>query len=158
MAIAMVRETKDLRIGACGSLLVNVWFTQATVDTLKQLGEEQERLLRQYEKITVLSVAMNIPKAPDADAAAYLKDTQKLDGLRSRGTIIAILPRGLGAVIARSFIAAVSLFSKDQYIVVKSLDEAAAAVRKLPGQDKELVQMDALSIDLSAFVELPRVT
>lgn len=157
MAINIVRDLPELRLGTSGPVLVNVWFTQATIPTLKLLGEAQARLLEQYEKITVLSVAMDIPKAPDPEAAKWLKESQQLDGARSRGTIIAILPRGLGAVIARSFIAAVSLFSKDQYVVVKTLEEAAAAVRKLPGQDQHVVAMDTLAADLAAFVELPRV-
>ncbi|MFT3707650.1 MAG: hypothetical protein QM817_08275 [Archangium sp.] len=155
MAIALVKETADLRLGTCGPLLVNVWFREATVPALDVLYAEQQTLIAQYGKVTFLSVAQNVPKAPGPDVAAWLKQKQ-LTGEQSRGTIIALTARGLSAVIARSFIAAVSLFSRDTYVVVKTLEEAAAAARKLPQQEAHLVNMASLAADLHAFVELPR--
>jgi hypothetical protein len=155
MPIVLLKESDDIRIGACGPLLVNVWFAQATVPALDLLLAEQHGLMAQYGKVTFLSVASNIPRAPGPEVSAWLKERQ-LTGDQSRGTIIALTARGLSAVIARSFIAAVSLFSRDSYVVVKSLEEAATAARQLPGQDPYVANMHSLANDLQAFVELPR--
>jgi hypothetical protein len=155
MAIALLEETAEVRLGACGPVLVNVWFAEATLPAMERIFAEQQALAAQYGKVTFLSVAQNVPKTPGPEVVAWLKEKQ-LGGGQSRGTIIALTARGLSAAIARSFIAAVSLFSRDTYVVVKTLEEAASAVRELPGQDAHVVSMASLASDLRAFVELPR--
>lgn len=48
-----------------------------------------------------------------------------------------------------------SQFTSEKYTVVKSLAEAAKAVRELEGQPKWVSELGSLEQDLEAFVALP---
>lgn len=155
MPIVVSKEVPELRLGVVGSVLVNVWYSQATIPSLRLLLDEQAALTAARGPMTVISIALSIPKAPSKEAAEWLKQNEANNPMQVRGTIIAIITRGLGAVFVRSFIAAISLFSKTSYIVVKDLESAAKAARELPGQSPEIVAMDSLAADLAAFAALP---
>ena len=70
-----------------------------------------------------------------------------------RGTVVVVLERGLSAIIARSFIAAASLISSSNMLVVKTLEEAAEKVRGLPGQPADVANDLQLAEKLEAFLK-----
>jgi hypothetical protein len=156
MVITLVKETPGVRVGTCGPLVICVWYEQATVASMKVVWDCQRQVVAQHGSCTMLAVAMNLPSRPAPDVAQWLRDTNAANDTSIRATVVAILARGLGAVIARSFIAALSLFSRQRYTVVKSLDEAVAAVKRLPDQDPSVVYFVDFAQRLSDFVERPR--
>ncbi len=154
MAIVTLKEFPEVRLGHAGSLYVSVWYSQATVRGMELLMEQQDLLLRTHPSITNLSVAIRIPSSPSKDVQEFLKKNPG-DLARSRGTVIAILAKGLGAILARSFIVGFSLVSRSSLIVVKTLEEAAAEVQKIAGQDASITNDTKLAADLMAYVALP---
>lgn len=73
-----------------------------------------------------------------------------------QGNIIVVRARGLGAIISRSFLAALSLVSSETIKVPATLEAAALEVKRLAGQHLETVNNATLAADLQAFAELPR--
>lgn len=155
MAITTLKELPEVRLGHVGSLYISVWYAEASVRGMELLMQQQDVLLRTHPTLTNLSVAISIPSSPSKDVQEFLKKNPG-DLARSRGTVIAILAKGLGAILARSFIAGFSLFSRSSLIVVKSLEEATDEVQKLAGQDPLIANDSKLAADLTAYVALPR--
>jgi hypothetical protein len=157
MAIRLVTETPAVRIGAVGPLLVSVWFEEANVEAMQLVMKHQRRLAAEHGgQATILGVAMTLPARPAPEATSWLRESGLVNDSSIRATVICILARGLGAVFARSFIAAISLFSRKRFFVVKNLADAAAAVRDVPGQDPRLASLEALGEELHEFVEQRR--
>jgi len=152
MSILELKSLPEVRIGSMGSVLVSVWFSEATLPGMKAMGDEQRKLIAKYKKISTISIAVRIPKAPGPEISDWLKQSEKEFKGTSRGTIVVLLERGLAAIIARSFIAAASLISSNAMTVVKSYDEAAERLRALPEQDAEIASDLQLAAKLEAFV------
>ena len=64
--------------------------------------------------------------------------------------------RGVQSIIARSFLAALSLITTEHFRVPRTLEEAADEVRSLPGQDAATKSATALGAAMEAFADLPR--
>ena len=155
MSVNLLEEFSEVRIGHVGPVLISVWFSQATLRGLGALSKQQLALIARYGKVTNLSVAVKIPKAPGPEAQEWLKRNDKnLEGT-SLGTVIVVLERGLGAILARSFIAAASLISANSMHVVKTLEEAVTKTKSLPGQPPEIVDDATLTAKLEVFVAAP---
>lgn len=152
MSIVELASLPEVRIGHVGPVLVSMWYSQATVGGLRAMGEEQRKLLARYPRISMVSVAVKVPRAPEHDVAEWLKESEKEFRGTSLGTVVVLLERGLAAIIARSFIAAVSLFSANSMVVVKTLEEAAERLRTLPGQDATIAGDLQLAAKLEAFI------
>jgi hypothetical protein len=155
MTIRMLKETSDLRLGTIGPVLVAVWFREATVASFEVLLAELQTLAKEHGKVTYVPIALSVPNMPTKEVNDWMKQKGDFGGA-VRGTVITILARGLSAVLARSVIATVSLFTKEKYTVVKSLAEAAQAARELEGQPKWVSELAGLEADLETFVALPR--
>ncbi|MFT3707649.1 MAG: hypothetical protein QM817_08270 [Archangium sp.] len=156
MVITLMKESSGVRIGKCGPVLICVWFEQATVAGMKLVMDCQRQLVEEFGSTTMLAVAMNLPTRPAPEVSQWLRETNHANDLTINATVVAILARGLGAVIARSFIAALSLFSRQRYTVVKTIEEAVGAVRQLPNQDPSIAAFDGFAQALSDFVETRR--
>jgi hypothetical protein len=155
VSIRILKETSDLRLGALGPVLVAVWFREATVASFEVLLAELQTLAKEHGQVTYVPVALSVPQMPSKEVNDWMKTKGDFGGA-VRGTVITILARGLSAVLARSVIAAASLFTKEKYTVVKSLAEAAEAVRKVEGQPKWVSALVSLEADFETFVALPR--
>lgn len=155
MTVTLLEEFSEVRIGHVGPLLISVWFSQASLRGLEALSKHQLALVGRYGKITNLSVAVKIPKAPGPEAQEWLKRNDKNLRGTSLGTVIVVLERGLGAILARSFIAAASLISANSMHVVKTLEEATAKTKSLPGQARDIVEDASLTATLEVFVAAP---
>lgn len=156
MSVTLLDEFPEVRIGHVGSVLISVWFSHATLRGLEAMSRHQLALFARYGKITNLSVAVKTPKAPGPEAQEWIKRNDKnLEGT-SVGTVIVVLERGLGAILARSFIAAASLVSANTIHVVKTLDEAVTKTRALPQQLQEVVDDATFTAKLEVFVAAPQ--
>lgn len=144
-----------MRLGAVGPVLVAVWFREATVPAFELLLAEQQALAREFGKVTYLAVALEMPRMPSKEANDWMRAKGDFGGT-VRETIVLILARGLAAVFVRSVAAAASLFTREKYRVVKSVADAARAVRELEGQPRFVADMATLERDLEAFIALPR--
>jgi hypothetical protein len=155
MAIRVLKETNDLRLGAIGPVIVAVWFREATIPAFEMLLAEQRALAQEHGKVTYVPIALAVPQMPTHEVNEWMKAQGNFGGI-VRGTVITILARGLAAVLARSVIAAASFFTSEKYTVVKSIPEAAKAIRELEGQPQWVRELSSLEADLEAFVALPR--
>lgn len=139
-----------------GSVYVTVWFSELDDRALDSLAKHHQALSGKYGKITLVSVIINATKAPAPELRERLR-TQGLEQAKHRhGNIIVVLARGMSAIIARTFLAMLSLISSDNLEVLASLEAAADEVKKLAGQDAATVGHATLADDRMAFAALPR--
>ncbi|MGV3620502.1 MAG: hypothetical protein ACO1OB_06780 [Archangium sp.] len=155
MAATVLEESSEVRIGHVGPLLVSVWYSQATLRGLEAHDRQHVALAREFGKITSLSVAVKIPRAPGPEAQEWLKRSAEALFGTSHGTVIVVLERGLGAILARSFIAAASLISANPIQVTRTIDDAVQRVKAFPEQHPTLISDAGLTATLEAFAALP---
>ncbi len=156
MAISILEECPEFRLGHSGSVYVTVWFSELNDKALDSLAKHHHALVAKYGKITLVSVIVNATKAPGSDLRERLR-TQSVElAKHRRGNVIVVLARGMSAIIARTFLAMLSLISSEHMKVPASLDAAADEVRKIAGQDAATVANASLGDDMVAFAALPR--
>lgn len=156
MGVTVLQEHPEFRLGHVGSVFVTVWFNELSHAGLDALNKHQKDLAAKFGKVTMLSVVVDATKAPSPEIRERLKtETDDLAPARL-ANIIVVQARGMSAIIARSFLAMLSLISKEHMKVFKTLEEAAEEVRKVPGQHPETVANQALAEELVAFAALPR--
>lgn len=158
MAINLLEELPEVRFGHFGPIYVTVWYSELTARALESLENHQIELAKKFPSVTLVSVVVGATKPPPPELRDRIK--ARADLLRSQriGNIVAVTNRGMGAIIARTFLAALSLISDEKMTIVKSAREAAAAAQALPGQAPEVVNHAALGDELEAFVALPAPT
>ena len=156
MAITVLEESPEFRLGHAGSVYVTVWFNELSNAALDALAKHQQALAAKYGKVTMVSVVVNATQAPGPEIRERLKEQSHELSHARLGNIIVVQARGMAAIVARSFLAMLSLISKEHMKVFKTLEEAADEVRKLPGQHAETVANQSLTEDLVAFAALPR--
>ena len=151
MAIDVLAELDEARIGHVGPVLVVVFRSKIVARTLDVLEQHQASLAARYGKVTLISVVDGANQQPDPEVSARIKSQAPTLAKLRRGNIVVIAKPGLGAVMARTFIAMLSLVTPEPLIAVKSLQLAAEKARALPGQPPEVVQNAALGAELEAF-------
>lgn len=156
MAITVLQEHPEFRLGHVGSVYVTVWFNELSHTALDALTKHQEDLAAKYGKITLVSVVVDATKTPGPEIRDRLKAQGQVLSQARLGNIIVVQARGMSAIIARSFLAMLSLISKEHMKVFKTVEEAADEVKKIPGQHAETLANQTLVQDLVAFVALPR--
>ena len=156
MAITLLEECPEFRVGHVGSVYVTVWFSELTERALDALSKHHHALVAKYGKITLVSVVINATKAPGPELRERLRSQSVELAKDRRGNIIVVLARGMSAIIARTFLAVLSLISTENMKVPNTLDAAADEVRKIVGQDAATVANTGLADDLIAFANLPR--
>lgn len=155
MSVTELETLPEVRVGHVDAALVTVWYSQATLRGLEALARQQRALAAVHGKVTNVSVALKIPRTPGPDAQEWLRKNDDELTATSRGTVVVVLERGLGAILARSFIAAASLIARNTIHAVKTIEEAAERVKAMPGQAPALVADGALAAKLAAFAALP---
>ena len=156
MAITLLDERPEYRLGHVGSVYVTVWFSELNDAALDALEKHHRLLSAKYKKITMVSVIINATSAPGPELRERLR-TQGAELSQQRlGNIIVVKARGMSAIIARTFLAMLSLMSNEHMKVPASFDEAADEVRKIAGQDAETAGNMTLADDLIEFAALPR--
>lgn len=155
LSITLLQEFPEVRLGHLGPVFVSVWYSELTARSLEALEQHQTELAKKYKSVTLVSVVVGASKPPPPELRDRIK--ARADLLRSQriGNIVAVTNRGVGAIIARTFLAALSLLSDEKMTIVKSARDAAEAARALPGQAEEIVARGALGEELEAFVAQP---
>ena len=156
MPIKVLEECRDYRLGSTGSVLVSVWFSELTSAALDALEKHHEALADQHGKITLVSIVMGASAAPPAELRERMRRQSTELSKRRLGNVIVVRTRGLQSIIARSFLAAMSLVSTENIKVPRTLEEAAEQVRALPGQNAGTKSDLMLGEDLETFADLPR--
>jgi hypothetical protein len=156
MSITVLQEHPDFRLGHAGSVFVTVWFSELSHAALDALTKYQREIFSKHGRVTMVSVVVNATTAPGPELRERLKtEMSELADMRM-GNITVVLARGMSAIIARSFLAMLSLISKEHMKVFKTLEEAAEEVKKIPGQHAATLANMTLADDLVAFAALPR--
>ena len=157
MAIALLEEREECRIGHTGTVLVIVWFTEPTVPALERFETHHRALAAKFGKITLVSILQGGLKPPGPEVRAridqYTPELQK----QRHGMIAVMLATGLAAIFIRSFLAALALVSTEHMRVAKTLEAAAAEVHRMPGQDEVTRANVALASEFAIFLALPPV-
>ena len=105
MAITILEECPEFRLGHMGSVYVTVWFSELNDKALDSLARHHHALVAKYGKITLVSVIINATKAPGSELRDRLR-TQSVElAKHRRGNVIVVLARGMSAIIARTFLA-----------------------------------------------------
>jgi hypothetical protein len=155
MAISVLEERPEYRLGHVGSVYVTVWFSELNDAALDALAKHQRDLVAKYGKITMVSVVVNATKGPGPELRERLRAQSAELAEHRLGNIIVVMARGMSAIIARTFLAMLSLISKEHMKVPASLEAAAEEVKKIPGQDAATLANLTLAEDLVAFANLP---
>ncbi|MFZ5444240.1 MAG: hypothetical protein ACOZQL_29860 [Myxococcota bacterium] len=156
MAITTLEEMPECRLGHAGSVLVSVWYSELTNRALDALEKHHLGLAERYGKITMVSVVAGANSNPSPEIRERLK-VQSVDMQKKRhANLVVVATRGLSAIIARTFLAALSLLSSENMKVCSDFEDCAEAVRAVPGQDTEARANTTFGPDLAAFVALPR--
>jgi len=154
MAIAVLEECRDYRLGSVGSVLAIAWYSELTIAALDAIQKHEDALADRHGKITLVSIILGATAAPLPEIRERMrKESSELEK-RRLGNFIVVRTRGLSAIIARSFLAAMSLMSTIE--VPATLEAAATAVRALAGQNAAIANDATLGAELEAFAELPR--
>lgn len=156
MAITLLDETPEYRLGHFGSLLVSAWYSRLNIPALESLEKHHRELASKHGKVTFLSVVVGAAENPPADVRERMKHgSEALLPLR-RANLIVVQAKGLSAIIARSFLAAMSLMSPEKMGVFKTVEEAVAEAQRLPDQDEAVKAHPTLAAEIRAFVDLPQ--
>ena len=155
MPITLLEELPEVRLGHFGSVFVSVWFSELTGRSLDALEQHQKALARRYKSVTLVSIVVGASKSPAPELRDRIKASANELRAQRIGNIVAVTNKGVGAIIARTFLAALSLINSEKMTIVKSAREAAEAARAIPGQLGEIVEHAALGEELEAFVAQP---
>lgn len=156
MPFTTLEERPECRIGHIGSVFVTAWYSELTEGALDMLERQQTALFQKYGKVTLISIVMGATQNPPPDVRARLKRTADFLQSQRIGNFVVVQTRGLSAIIARTFLAALSLMNTENMKVFKSLDDAADEARRIPGQNQEVLANMTLAADLVAFSQLPK--
>lgn len=154
MAITQLQEFPEARFGHVGPLLVSIWYSELSLRSIDALDAHQKTLAERYGKVTMISVVSSATKNPSPELREELKRRAPNQESMRIGNIVVVNARGLGAIIARTFLAALSLVQSG-LSVAKDIDDAAARAKAIPGQHPEVVASTTLAADLKAFAALP---
>ena len=155
MQLEVTAEFPEVRLATIGPLMISVWYQEASLRGFEALGKTQDRLVAQYGMISSINISVILPRAPPPEAIEWVKSQQAKSDATTRETVVVLLSRGLSAVIARTFLATVSLFSRRNLKVVKTLTEAVEVIQRAPGQDSAIAGNPTLVATLEEFVQRP---
>lgn len=153
MAITLLQEFPEARFGHVGPVLVSVWYSELSMRVVDALDEHQAALVKKYGKVTLISIVQSASKTPPPEIREELKRRQPLQEATRLGNIVVVNTRGLSAIIARTFLAALSLTNSGLQ-VAKDLEDAATRAKNLPGQFPEVSANTSLGADMKTFASL----
>lgn len=153
MPITQLEAIPECRLGHVGSVFVSVWYSRLTLQALELLDKHHHALAAKYGKVTFISVVMGAAENPPADVRERLKQASGEMLKQRRANLVVVQTKGLSAIIARTFLAALSLISPEKMDVFKSVEDAVAMAQALPDQEPEVVSNATLAADVRAFCE-----
>lgn len=155
MSVVELGRLPGFRVGAVGPLLVTIFEETATLERLALLERLQDDFVLAHPTMYALNVvvgdSVKSPEPAVREVSARLQE--KFDQATvASATVLAV--RGLGAVIARGFLAALALLARGSTPtqVFKTVPDAARWLQALPGVPAELAQQARLADEVDAFV------
>lgn len=160
---------KGIRIGHRGPTVVSCFLGWPTSAALRAMAEAQATVSKQYGRVTVLSIIPAIDVAllkqqqgeaaqlqlPDEERNASMKESastgEKLESTTLASALV-ILPKGVLAVMIRSFIGAMSLVGRSR-APLQTFKELAPAITWLEAQPNAGITRGLLG-DVEAWLEL----
>lgn len=138
-------------MGHAGSLLVGVFYDDLSVRAVDALAARHLELGARYGGITVVSLVMGLSKPPSLGLRERLLREVPALIQHQRSHVVAVLTKGLGGIIARTFLAAISLTSPATMTVVGSLRSAVLELEALMQPDELAAHSAELEAELLAF-------
>ncbi len=149
MAISpLASSSAQLRLGQRGAVLIAIFNDWPTGAALRALAEAQAQVARQFGKVALLSIIPNaqpqkggpaptLQPPPDVKEAAMRESaaTGERIGASTIASALVILPKGVLAVMIRSFVSATTLLSRSKTPLqtFKDVASAAAWLETFPG-------------------------
>lgn len=155
MAVNELARLPGFRVGAVGPVLVTVFVETATVERLQLLERVQGEFIAAHPKLFSLNVVVgDSVKNPDAavrELSARLQEKYN-HATVAAGTVLQV--HGLGAVIARGFLAALALLARGSSPteVFKTVPDAVKWLQALPGLPEDVAKNRNLVAEVDAFV------
>jgi hypothetical protein len=142
MQIVELGRLPGFRVGAAGALLVTVFRETANAERLTLLEELQGRFVKDHPRMFALNVIVGERmQAPDANLRERAAALQKRFDSSTAAAVTVLAVKGLGAVLARGFLAGLALVSSGSKPtqVFKTTAEALAWLQGLPDFPPELL-------------------
>ncbi len=155
MAITELGHLEGFRVGAVGPLFITVFHELATLERLRLLEALQRQVLTAHPKVFTLTVIVGssiTPPGPEVrEFAASLQ--KQFDGTTAASATV-LAARGLGAVIARGFLAGLALITAGAKPtqVFKTVEDAVRWLLALPELPEELSGAVDLVADVERFI------
>jgi len=135
-------------------------FLTARLATQAQAMARRHRELsgRYGPKVTMVSIVQRLGSPPSPELRERVGVELESLKKQSIGDFVVLRAKGLGAIIARSFLATVALLRGGGLVpmrVLKTAFEAGEEARQLPGQLPEIANDLLLGEALEAFAALP---
>jgi hypothetical protein len=131
----------EVRVGHFQSLMVMVWRGQIQAGVLAKTNAIEDALVKQFGKVSVLGVITNLAGGiPNAELRQAGADAMKHFQPFVRGTALVVASEGAKAVLARTFLAGMTLLInfESPLKASRTLGDALGWVMQLPGQDPAL--------------------
>ena len=153
--IETIAKAPDFRMGAYGPIIVTVYRGGANAASLRLLDQYQTEMLTRHPKLFTFAIVVgDTLTAPTAEVRQFSSKLQEKYGSRSTGAAVVITVSGLAAVVARGFMAALSLITPPvmNQKTFKTVRDAVAWARSIPDQVPEIAVPD-LTEALEAFMK-----
>lgn len=155
MAVTELGRLPGFRVGSVGPLIISVFEETATVERLALLERLQKDFVAKTGRVYTLNVIIgHTIKSPEAAVREYSAKLQAQFNSVVAGSATVLAVKGLGAVIARGFLAALALIAggTTPTQVFKSVEEACHWLRTLPEAPASLADQAHLEQDVAAFM------
>jgi hypothetical protein len=142
-------------VGAVGPLYLCVFHQSATVERLELLERLQADLLTRQPRLYALNVITGASiQAPGPEVRVKSAALQTRFDATTVASATVLTMRGLGAVIARGFLAGLALVAGGSRPteVFRTVAEGVVWISRLPGAPPELAASRTLVADVEAFV------
>ncbi len=160
MLITKLYESERVRFGSAGPLILMQYKSTPTLDEVRLVERFEDELLKQYPKISVFNVVEQtgaILRVPD-DVRDYSAKLSDKFASRIVGSAMVVTAKGLGAVMARTFLSGFFLLSRAELLIrsFSTVPEGLTWLRALPDQHVSL-KTELTLADLERFFGEPIV-
>jgi hypothetical protein len=163
LQVSSIIERAGYRVGVAGPLVISCLFHRGTVELLAELERAHAAAVTACGRSSSLTVIAGVGalKGVEPDFQRESLALARRQAETSNGSAVVVLARGLGAVVARTFLTSYFLLAREHgpQRVFGSLEEAVPWLQALPGQSADFAQTpDAvLTLAIESFCLRPQV-
>ncbi len=160
LRITQLAQTAGFRVGQSGPLVLMVFDGKTTLHQMDLLEQALTTVIAQHPRYSTLAVlsAPILEKLPDGlNERAQAIENRFEPHIVSKAMVVT--PKGLAAVLIRSFLAVQSLMARNiPTRVFRSVDESTSWLQGLPAQLPSIKSMVGLSEAMTEFAAVPTVS